>query len=54
MTSYQKQLAEQARTEMNSEKLEALVTELSRSLDSERRVNLDPADPFQSKFDVLG
>jgi hypothetical protein len=52
MTPYQKQLAQQAGTEMDSAKLETLVSELSRSLSSER-LKLDSIKPFESKFDVL-
>jgi hypothetical protein len=52
VTPYQNQIAIQASTETDSEKLQALITELSRSLGGER-VKLDSVDPFQSKFDVL-
>jgi hypothetical protein len=52
MTPYQNQIAIQASTETDSEKLQALITELSRSLDSER-VKLDSIGPSQSNFDVL-
>jgi hypothetical protein len=53
MTPYQNQIAMQASTETDSEKLQALITELSRSLDREC-MKVDPVNPFQSKFDVLG